>query len=94
MRPLDYCAREKSKKWEATAEMHERRIFLEVERHFISAENSSSNQLFLGKNALKTPRKKLMRNKRGKCSAEASKIINPDDLEAGPLPRKRVRTER
>lgn len=60
MRPFDFDGMDKSEKLETKDIMCERRLLLKVERHFIPAEESSSNQRFLAEKALEsTPQKKL-----------------------------------
>lgn len=59
IRPFDYDAKYKSRKWETRAEIREKHLLLKAERIFSPMETSSSNQLVLDKNALHdTPRKK------------------------------------
>lgn len=75
--------------------MRERRLFLEVERQFSSLEGSFSNQGSLGESALKnTPQMRHVPNERDENSAQDVEIINVDDLEIAPPPKKRYRTKR
>lgn len=85
----------KFEKWEASAEMHERRLLSKLEGYFISVENSSSNQGVLGENLSKhIPQKKSFRSKRNRNSAQEIEIMNLVELKVASSPKKRGRTER
>lgn len=94
MSPFDYNAEDKPKKWKAKAEIQEKCLLLQVQRHFSPTENSSSSRGILGENDLKySPRKRSLQNKRDKSSVQKVEIINLDDLEVASPPQKRSRAE-
>lgn len=82
IRPFNYNARERSKKWEARELMLEKRLFLNIEQQCSPVETWSTNQSVPGENFLEdAPRKKSLRNERKKRMEKQFKIINLNDLE-------------
>lgn len=92
--PIDYNVSCKSKKWDVSSEMHERRLFLKVQPYFISMDSSFSNEGVLGRNEPEnTPRMKSMETNRDRSSEYKVKIINPDNVKVAPKRQKNSRTE-
>lgn len=53
IRPFEHDVTDKSKKWEAKAEMREKRLLLNVDRHFNPTEDASSSKTVLSESAMK-----------------------------------------
>lgn len=69
MRPSGYDAEQKSKMWEAKAEMREWRFLLKSGRHISQEKNSFSNQSVLGENSVQNTAQK------GACGTKETKAL-------------------
>lgn len=63
--PIDYDAKDKSRKWDASDEVYEERLLLKLDRHFNPTEGASSSKAMLGENAMKedVPEKRWRKTK-------------------------------
>lgn len=88
MRSFHYNATDKAKHYEAITKMQQKRVVAKVKQRFSSVDTSFSRQGILGENALSDPpRKRKLRNKKDRSSAQKLEIFNNENLEVPALRR-------